>query len=271
MRCTSPVFVQDKHTGGILHVPCGRCIACRITRARTWSVRIMHEAKQHAENIFVTLTYNDEHLPKNLSLSKSDVQLFIKRLRKIYDFRYFIGAEYGDVGRRPHYHGVFFGLGVSARSSIEQTWRKGFVHIGSVTHDSACYCASYTLKKLSGERAGFYAKHGLTPEFSLMSRRPGIGSAFVKENESFLRNNAFCVVKGSKVALPRYYADRVFKGPDKSLLQALRGEFHAMQHDELMQKSGAEFPYQVIDYQKGQRVQVKNDLEARQNLKRRKL
>lgn len=248
-------------------------MACRITRARMWSVRIMHEAKLWPSVSFVTLTYDDEHLPASGSLVKQDVQLFLKRLRKNLDrqFRYFLSGEYGEHKHRPHYHSVLFGVGSSDRKTLEQTWGKGHIHLGTVTHDSACYVASYTLKKLSGPSAARYERDGIIPEFCLMSRRPGIGSAYVEENKEFLKQNAFCVVKGNKTALPRYYADKVFPGDEKLILRALRGEFHEQQHEELMKRSGAEADYQVIDYQRGQRAQTDRDLKARAALRRRKL
>lgn len=31
-------------------LPCGRCIGCLQERARSWMVRIMHEAQLHREN-----------------------------------------------------------------------------------------------------------------------------------------------------------------------------------------------------------------------------
>ena len=104
-----------------------------------------------------------------------------------------------------------------------------------------------------------------------MSRRPGIGAAYVEENKNFLKQNAFCIVKGNKTALPRYYADKVFPGDEKVILRALRGEFHQQQFQDLKLKAGAEEDYQVIDYQRGQRVQTDRDLKARAALKRRKL
>lgn len=47
-------------------VPCGQCLGCRLDYARSWSARMMLEAKQYKKNEcwFVTFTYNDEHLPK---------------------------------------------------------------------------------------------------------------------------------------------------------------------------------------------------------------
>lgn len=65
-----------------VEVPCGKCKGCRLEHSRQWAVRCVHEAQLHKVNSFITLTYRDEDLPKNMSLDKSDFQLFMKRLRK---------------------------------------------------------------------------------------------------------------------------------------------------------------------------------------------
>jgi len=222
---------------------------------------------------FVTLTYDDAHLPASGSLVKEDVQLFFKRLRKNLDrnIKYFLGGEYGDCGLRPHYHTIIFGVGESDRKTIEKSWGKGFIYLGSVTYDSARYVASYTLKKLSGDHAADYRRRGVIPEFALMSRNPGIGARFLAKNSKFLKQNACCIVKGHKTALPRYYADKIFTDEDKKLLHSMRQEFYHERHEEIKQRAGAEHDYQVVDYEKGMRKQAAADLKAREQLKKRKL
>lgn len=195
-------------------VPCGRCMACRLNKGRDWSVRIMHEVKQSSASCFCTLTYDDAHLPANRSLDVKTCQDFMKRLRKNTGkkIRFFLGAEYGEQNKRPHYHVILFGLGREDQKAIENAWGLGFVHVGDVTADSASYVAGYTLKKLSGDRAAEYASRGVVPEFGLMSRRPGIGDCYVQDarNVEFMRNNGFVVRKGSKMGIPRFYQGKVF-------------------------------------------------------------
>lgn len=256
-----------------MYVPCGRCIGCRLKRASMWSVRIMHEVKNWDECCFVTLTYSPENLPKDGSLSVEHCQKFFKRLRKNLGrkFKYFLGAEYGELHTRPHYHVILFGVSKREELEIDKSWGLGFVHVGDVTHDSARYVASYTLKKLSGNQAARYAQLKIKPEFSLMSRAPGIGAVYVEQNKNFLRENAFCVVKGSKVALPRYYSDRIFTDVEKTLLHCLREEFFETRFEDLKKRSGAQHGYQVLDYERSCRQQSDQDLKKRQELKRRKL
>lgn len=110
----------------VVLIPCGQCVGCRISRAREWADRLMLEKQYHDSAYFVTLTYNDEHVPKSyyshpetgeaqpvFTLNKRDVQLFMKRLRKAKprdDIRFYLCGEYGPQTWRPHYHLILFGL-----------------------------------------------------------------------------------------------------------------------------------------------------------------
>lgn len=95
---------------------CCRCYECRKAKANMWAMRIMYEAESHKHCTFITLTYDDEHLPDNAELSMRDVQLYMKRLRKRLSkegtrIRYFCAGEYGENGtKRPHYHLIIFGI-----------------------------------------------------------------------------------------------------------------------------------------------------------------
>lgn len=109
-----------------VEIPCGKCIGCRLEYSRQWANRCMLEMEYHKSAYFVTLTYNDEHVPrvyypdpdtgeamKALSLRKRDLQLFMKRLRKSFPqchIRFFAAGEYGSGTFRPHYHLILFGL-----------------------------------------------------------------------------------------------------------------------------------------------------------------
>lgn len=190
-------------------VPCRHCLGCRIDYSREWANRMCLELKDNPSAIFVTLTYSDEHLPRVESsdsiasgsvyvstLSKRDCQLFMKRLRKAYPtkrIRYYLVGEYGKrFSKRPHYHAIIYGLSlldftdlkyhcknemgqISWRSaSFEKIWEnQGICTLSEVNYKTCAYVARYTLKKHYG-----YQNEELTgrlPEFSLCSRRPGIG------------------------------------------------------------------------------------------------
>ena len=86
---------------------------CRIALSREWATRVLHESDYWDHSCFTTLTYNNEHLPKDGSLHKDELQKFFKRLRKYLGDRkmkYFACGEYGDEGHRPHYHAILFGI-----------------------------------------------------------------------------------------------------------------------------------------------------------------
>lgn len=255
-------------------VPCGHCIACRLNKSRGWSIRIMHEVKISKLSCFLTLTYNDENLPKNKSLVVGHCQKFFKRLRKNTQLklRYFISGEYGEIGNRPHYHAIVFGIDKTFKAEIERSWGHGYITVDDVSIERAMYVAKYTVKKLNGEQVALYG--GRTPEFGLMSRRPGIGHDYLDTNRNFIEQNGFCVVKGNKVGLPRYYSERIFKTDEqKNALQKKRQVFI----DENFEKSRAKLPragapdYVVADYMSTEHRQGEIDLKKREELNKRKL
>ena len=112
--------------GEYKYYPCGRCVACRKSDATAWGIRNYFESLSHKNNIFVSLSYAPEYLPKsNLvgysgNLVQSDFQEFIHKLRNYYDhpIRYFGSGEYGEHGGRPHYHILIFGAEGSSRTPV---------------------------------------------------------------------------------------------------------------------------------------------------------
>lgn len=44
-------------------IPCGHCWACQLNYSAEWATRIMKEAEKDDYNWFITLTYDDNHLP----------------------------------------------------------------------------------------------------------------------------------------------------------------------------------------------------------------
>ena len=98
-------------------VPCGRCLECLKDRVNSWFFRLYNEQKNAKTALFITLTYDDEHLSYtdngSMCLNYKDTQLFWKRLRKAQPkgdpkIRYFLVGEYGSKTHRPHYHAILF-------------------------------------------------------------------------------------------------------------------------------------------------------------------
>lgn len=199
MQCNKPIQVRNQV------VPCGRCISCRITRQTDWTIRMVHEFQMNNFiGCFLTLTYNEDNLPVNGTLVKRDLQLFFKKVRKKYVFRYFACGEYGSRGGRPHYHVIVFGVDFGAsevlRNYVERMWALGFVRIGTVSVSSCRYVAKYCTKGAVSDK--FY--EGREPEFAVMSRRPGIGSDWFDKYSP----DEFIYVNGRKTGLCRYYKEK---------------------------------------------------------------
>jgi len=213
-----------------LDVPCGQCIGCRLERSRQWAIRCVHEASLYEKNCFITLTYSPENMPKDSSLVKRDFQLFMKKLRKRFGsrIRFFHCGEYGDLGGRPHYHACLFnfdfpdkekqllyGRQVTVSKMLEQIWGKGYCVLGDVTFESAAYVARYITKKITGAKA---LEHYNTidydtgevlaerlPEYTLMSRRPGIGADWFKQFHKEIYGYDSVVIKGREMKPPKFY------------------------------------------------------------------
>lgn len=215
-----------------VNIPCGRCIGCRLEKARQWAARCMHEAQMHDSNVFVTLTYNDGHLAKLgndgkgeiTTLRPRDFTTFMKRLRKKYGkVRYFQCGEYGDQLGRPHHHVLLFGLDFPDKrrllgnnhdehplyesDSLNELWPHGFASIGNVTTESAGYVARYALKKITGPPAAPHYQ-GRVPEYATMSRRPGIGLEWLKKYGGDIYPSDEMIVGGKRSKPPRFYDEK---------------------------------------------------------------
>lgn len=211
---------KDGYVDLPMTVPCGQCIGCRLSRSKQWAVRCMHEASFYDRNCFITLTYNDDNLPKDGSLKLSHFQNFMKRLRKDagVGVRFYHCGEYGPKHGRPHYHAILFNFDFSDKdylfssqgekiyrsAALEKLWPYGFSSIGDVTYESAAYVARYIMKKVVGKGAEDYYR-GRKPEYTTMSRRPGIGKAWFTEFYEDVFPDDFVIVNGRKQSVPRYY------------------------------------------------------------------
>lgn len=232
-----PVFRPDGTkwvslaVGGSLELPCGKCVGCRMDRAKAWSIRIGHEAQCWDSNWFATFDYAPEHL-RSWSLEYPDYQGFMRRLRKRGPgIRFFVAGEYGKRYRRPHWHAILFNLilgdveefknGTLRSTTLERLWGRGNVVVGRVTPQSAAYVAGYTESKSYG-RAAEAAYEDLVdpetgevssrrPELCVMSRDPGIGAFWYRKfaGDLFPRDRA--VQEGKEFKVPRFYYERYKK------------------------------------------------------------
>lgn len=208
MQCTRPFLLEGERL-----VPCGKCTACRIRRTSDWTLRLLHELESWDDATFITITYDDEHLPPEENLEKTALQKWFKRLRKQLDERrikYYACGEYGDKFERPHYHAIVFGLNrVHDKETVEDTWPYGHVYMGTVTADSIKYVAGYVHKKYSAQ----YEYPGKTPPFQLQSQ--GLGLEFAMQYKDRFTKDLSTTIKGTRVGLPRYYIKKLEIDPEK--------------------------------------------------------
>lgn len=260
MPCYRPVSVFKPLAGGSvsfkevrncreIKIKCGQCIGCRIDKRDMWAVRCYAESKCHENNSFITLTYDEEHFPQHGSLSYRDWQLFAHRMRKkLGPFRFFVCGEYGEELSRPHFHALVFGLDFADKfkcnsvfsvdtvyrsPTLEKLWPFGFSTIGSVTFESARYCAAYICKKRSATNSGDYYSRvdpstgeivQLEPEFARMSLKPGIGAVWLERywRDIYATGHGGVVINGTKHRAPVYFDKRMKDSADSLTYEEYR-------------------------------------------------
>lgn len=263
-----------------MQVPCGTCLECRKRRAASWAFRLLQEEKVCESALFVTLTYDEFHCDRSrnrfMVLSKRDVQLFFKRLRKLHEstrrvskrmvkfksvsskdelcdsvgvrfggeskpLKYFAVGEYGGVTQRPHYHAIIFNADVKL---IESAWicttnrfkgenpcklqgahMLGHVDFGRVEAASVGYCMKYICKN---GKIPMHRNDDRIPEFSLMSKGLGLdymSAEMIAWHKGDLENRVHCNIEdGKKIAMPRYYRDKIYDDLEKVIIGAVNME-----------------------------------------------
>lgn len=154
-------------------------------------------------------------------------------------------GEYGDKLSRPHYHCILFGFDFLAdrkkisnkrgnilysSPTLDKLWGHGFASIGTVTFQSAAYCARYSMKKITGKKAEDHYTRvipetgeiiKLRPEYNKMSLNPAIGKGFFEAYSDDIYPDDFCLIEGKKVRSPRYY-DRLLEQTNPELLERVK-------------------------------------------------
>jgi len=240
VRCTSPRTVGFQKDGKTLswspkhyskeyptfQLPCGKCLSCRLERARETAVRCVHEAQMHENSSFITLTYSDENL-KSPTLDYTHIQKFLKKLRKTQNepLSIFATGEYGDQNKRPHWHLLIFNYRPADSTYLRSNDRGDKLYksdtlddlwgyndstakpneIGEVTFQSAGYVARYATKKL-------YHGHDGTHPYEPISRRStkhAIGKLWIEKYWKQTFDLGYIMLPTSngpvRCSIPRYY------------------------------------------------------------------
>lgn len=287
-------------------IPCGQCVSCRLNKARDWANRIMMECQDFKYNYFVTLTYADEYLPikktintetgeviTGATLKKEDLTKFNHDLRQYWErkfnhsgIRYYSCGEYGEQNLRPHYHCIIFNLPylddlviykktelgdtLYTSETLSKIWKKGYVIVGEVTYESASYVARYVMKKRWGKDAdAYYESLAKIPEFTTMSRMPGIGRNYYEANKEtiYQTDEIFVKTKKGSVRLkPSAYFDRLYEQDEPEKYKKIK---RIREHKNSL---GTKLMYEnvkTIDNIQNQReIQERNMIEKAKTLKR---
>lgn len=278
-------------------IPCGKCIGCRLEYSRQWADRLMLEYKFHNpdECWFVTYTYDDENVPINfyiasdgqrypsLSLDKAEFRQFNKSLRKHYPdgLRFFAAGEYGEQTFRPHVHAIYFGLPLDFEKlvkwkvtdqgftlykcpELEAFWNRGNVLVSSVSWETCAYVARYVTKKLNGDASKFYEEFNIEPEFSLMSRRPGIGRKYFDLHPEIVEQGIH-VSAGSRAinsSAPRYFKNILKSSKDltnqeKMYIMSVKAAKDALDKELNVKEVNSEAERDYLGYLRSKEYQLK--------------
>lgn len=231
-------------------VRCGKCLSCLEHRQAGWIARLTDEFNSYPEGVyFVTLTYDDEHVPMKKvgpdeylpAISTSDVKKFHADLRKRFQqgfyldrtllnagwssepariilpechFKYYVTSEYGPNGtRRPHYHGFYSNMLEDEDlvfDLFQSIWGKGFVTVEKGRSEA---CAAYVSKYLVNDSLVPYDDRLPKPRAWISK---GLGKYYLDDpvtvawhREAPLEHQ-FVMQNGRKGILPRYWRDKIY-------------------------------------------------------------
>lgn len=231
-------------------VRCGKCLSCLEHRQAGWIARLTDEFNSYPDGVyFVTLTYDDEHVPMMYvgdgvykpAISTTDIKKFHADLRKRFQqgfyldrtlqkagwsseptrislpechFKYYVTSEYGPNGtRRPHYHGFYSNMLEDEDlvfDLFQSIWGKGFVTVEKGRSEA---CAAYVSKYLVNDSLVPYDIRLPKPRAWISK---GLGKYYLDDpvmvdwHRSAPLAHQFVMQNGRKGILPRYWRDKIY-------------------------------------------------------------
>lgn len=282
MKCIAPKLIwphrsiewQDKHEEYPVSVPCGKCLVCLSNKRKEWAFRLEQEHKYSKKAEFITLTYDQKHLPFLGSLCKEHLQNYLKRLRKQNGenrIRYYAVGEYGSASMRPHYHILLFN---AENCTVRSAWcdRKGnsigLVHCGSVNAASVAYVLKYMVQPFTD------LPYPMEKPFSVMSRAFGIGARYLTDTMVAWHredDRLYCMRENVKTRLPRFYKTKIWYNEEKkeaisraALLQSL--ESSRIEEQFYKDRYGAEWQEKMVDFRDSYLSRIKSKVAYTQTL-----
>ena len=254
-------------------VPCGKCPKCLRKRQNEWVFRLAQEQSVSKSAAFITLTYDDEHLPHSFNghptLKPDHLTKFFKRLRKANNssktIRYYAVGEYGTKYLRPHYHLIIFNINQSIlqhHDRIQNIWGHGSVDIAKSEGASQRYTLSYIMDSSWSPTQDDDDRH---PQFSRKSQK--LGANFLTPETINYYNQrelpAIILPGGTFVSMPRYYKNKIFT---KVELRKMAKDFQT--HNELTWEEFEKYDFNMEiqklnnEYRKDEKIKRLNKKHA---------
>lgn len=235
MLCEKPKRLR----GDDLHkVPCGGCPACLSRRPSEWSIRLQLEAWSYPVSSFCTLTFSDDHLPRD---RKALVRV-VRALTRILPCRYLLVSERGGLRQRIHLHLAMLGISPpDAERWLGEHWKHGFTDVTDLL-SRAGYLSKYVVKDSHSKDVQEFYADGLGPNIFRQSR-PAVGAIYAErlaaryKVEPALQAHVDLFkdivptlrLDGRLVRLPRYVVEKIrclaglsTYDPDREAVQKIR-------------------------------------------------
>lgn len=228
--CVNPIYLRkgvgNGHNIG-RYVPCGHCLDCLKKRQNEWYVRFWCEDKYQKRlnsnfvTLFLTLTYDETHLPQSREIALNDFRAFIKKIRRRQGYenvRFYAVTENGSQTGRLHWHCLLFGFDPTLMDKpvnkyFDNIWCKGFNCTEYCTAKVFTYVSKYVTKDLDTFKNDTSWK-----TISIASKRPSLGMMFfsVKKWRDYLHNTQDFRfnIDGYRYSLPRYFREKLLSELD---------------------------------------------------------
>ncbi len=123
-----PVFASQKGRGAKRKTTSETQARLNTENSKRKLLRLVHTNFKE-NDYFVTLTYDNEHIPEDIDAAKKDIQNFFRRAKRLYsksdiEMKYIWLVEHGKKSGKIHFH-VFMTSGVD-RTILEGIWKNGY-------------------------------------------------------------------------------------------------------------------------------------------------
>lgn len=228
MNCVSPLTIRVTRNSTYklietFEVPCGHCINCLIQKQSALEFlakkELLEVYKRGQGASFVTLTYDDNHIPRTsdglVTLRKHDLQCWFKNMRRQMEyynekipFKYIACGEYGDSLGRSHYHIVFLGLtDVQVAKYTKKLWKYGLCDIGVLGQGGLRYVCKY-LTKQKPPKVVKEMREKLEVENPFLVHSFGLGKKWILDNVQKIADDNFQFSLNGKLSFYPSYVCR---------------------------------------------------------------